>query len=126
MAHDILTRSTVEGAHRDSLLVTDSDLVTALVTKLGTRLVAFIADRDRSTVSRWKQDDANLPDNASQALRLVYEIFRLLEGEESDHTIRAWFIGINPQLDDESPAEAIRSGNLREVLVAARAFRAGG
>jgi hypothetical protein len=45
---------------------------------------------------------------------------------ESDHTIRAWFIGMNPQLDDESPIEAVLSGRHKEVLAAARAFLAGG
>jgi len=50
----------------------------------------------------------------------------VLRGTESDHTIRAWFIGMNPQLDDVSPAEAISAGKYREVIVAARAFLAGG
>jgi hypothetical protein len=45
---------------------------------------------------------------------------------ESDHTIRAWFMGTNPQLDDESPLEAVREGRNREVLAAARAFVTGG
>jgi hypothetical protein len=122
---DVLSRSTVV-AHRDSLLVKDSDLVNALVLKLGTRLVGFIVDKDRSTISRWKKGETKVPDDASQALRLVYEIFRLLEANESDHTIRAWFIGMNPQLDDESPAEAIQAGRFKDTLVAARAFLAGG
>lgn len=39
---------------------------------------------------------------------------------------RAWFIGLNPQLDDVSPAEAIHDGRLKEAKAAARAFVAGG
>ncbi len=42
------------------------------------------------------------------------------------HTVRAWFLGLNPQLDDHSPAQSIRDGDFRDVLVAARAFLAGG
>lgn len=43
---------------------------------------------------------------------------------------RAWFQGLNPQLDDRSPARLLREGDLDEtgpaVLGAARAFLAGG
>ena len=49
-----------------------------------------------------------------------------LLAEESPHTVRAWFLGLNPQLDDESPAQSIREGDFRDVLVAAKAFLAGG
>lgn len=119
-------RSTAEVAHRDSVQVGDSDLVSAVVTKLGTRLVCFVVDKDKSTITRWKSGDTAVPLEASKRLRLVYQIFRLLEGSESDHTIRAWFIGMNPQLDDDSPLEAIEAGRYKDSLVAARAFLAGG
>ncbi len=33
---------------------------------------------------------------------------------------------MNPQLDDDSPAEAIREGRLKEALAAANAFITGG
>lgn len=123
---DVVVRSTVGSAHRAAMTVADTDLVEALTTKLGTKLVSFMVHRDTSTVSRWRRPGARLPDEATRSLRLVYEVFRLLEGDESDHTIRAWFIGMNPQLDDTSPAEAVRDGQLKEVLIAARAFAAGG
>ena len=45
---------------------------------------------------------------------------------DSSRVVKAWFIGLNPQLDDESPAEAIREGRLKEAMSAARAFVAGG
>ncbi|TCW18822.1 hypothetical protein EDD19_1484 [Dietzia cinnamea] len=35
-------------------------------------------------------------------------------------------MGMNPQLDDVSPAEALADGQHREVMAAARAFVAGG
>jgi hypothetical protein len=44
---------------------------------------------------------------------------------DSSRVVKAWFIGLNPQLDDESPAEAIREGRLKEAMNAARAFVAG-
>jgi len=53
-------------------------------------------------------------------------VFQLLMSVESPHTVRAWFTGMNPQLDDLSPAEAVRGGQDRAALAAARAFVAGG
>ena len=46
--------------------------------------------------------------------------------KEGPYTVRAWFVGLNPQLGDESPAAAVREGRTRDVLVAAKAFLAGG
>jgi hypothetical protein len=43
---------------------------------------------------------------------------------------QAWFQGLNPQLDDRSPARLLREGDLDEVgplvVSAARAFLVGG
>lgn len=123
---DILTRTTADAAHRATVQVADTDLVEALISKLGTRLVCFVVGKDKSTITRWKASESPLPLEASQALRTIYQVFRLLESSESDHTIRAWFIGMNPQLDDESPLEAVQKGQHKEVMAAARAFLAGG
>ena len=37
-------------------------------------------------------------------------------------TVRAWFIGMNPQLDDEAPLNEIAAGNTKAVIGAARSF----
>jgi hypothetical protein len=43
---------------------------------------------------------------------------------------RAWFQGLNPQLDDRSPARLLREGDIDEVgpdvIAAERAFLVGG
>jgi hypothetical protein len=43
---------------------------------------------------------------------------------------QAWFQGLNPQLEDRSPARLLREGDLDDVgpqiLAAARAFAVGG
>lgn len=112
-------------AHRQSVTVSQQDLVEALTTKLGAKLVAFIVERDASTISRWKSG-TEVGEAALLPLRITYQIVRMLESAEADATIRAWFMGSNPQLDDLSPAEAIHDGLNREALAAARAFLAGG
>lgn len=119
------SRRRQEDAHRRSVQVAPEDLVATLIDKLGARLVAFIVKRDVTTISRWKKS-APTQEEALRRLMVTYQIFELLEAAEADHTIRAWFIGMNPQLDDESPAEAVREGRHREVMAAARAFLAGG
>lgn len=115
------TRST---AHRESVRVSQVDLVEALTLKLGTKLVAFIVDRDASTISRWKAG-ATVDESALRPLRIAYQVIKMLESVEADATIRAWFLGSNPQLDDLSPTEALHDGMNRETLAAARAFLAG-
>lgn len=112
-------------AHRRSLVVGQQDLVEALTTKLGTKMVAFIVDRDPSTISRWKAGK-EAGEAALLPLRIAYQVIQMLEHHEADATIRAWFMGSNPQLDDMSPAEALHDGLNRETLAAARAFLAGG
>lgn len=111
-------------AHRDSVRVGQGDLVEALTSKLGTKLVAFIVDRDPSTISRWKAG-AEASEASLLPLRIAYQVVKMLEPVEADATIRAWFLGSNPQLDDLSPAEALHDGLNRETLAAARAFLAG-
>lgn len=112
-------------AHRNSIVVSQADLVEALTNKLGVKLVAYIVDRDVSTISRWRSGK-DVGEAALLPLRITYQVVQMLEGEEADATIRAWFLGSNPQLDDLSPAEALHDGLNRETLAAARAFLAGG
>ena len=65
-------------------------------------------------------------ETAEKRLRAAYQVFRLLEGCEAFPTIRAWFMGMNPQLDDLSPTEAIANDQYRDVMSAARTFASGG
>ena len=62
---------------------------------------------------------------SERRLREAYAVFQLIMSAESPHTVRAWFIGLNPQLEDESPVEAIAANRFREVAAAARAFVSG-
>lgn len=118
-------RRTRMDAHRKTVQISTNDLVRSLTERLGTKLVAFMTQKDRSTISRWT-NGANIPLESDQRLRVAYEVFEQLEVAEDSHTVRAWFIGMNPQLDDQSPVESIRDGAFREVYAAARAFLAGG
>ena len=55
----------------------------------------------------------------------AYEQWNLLtgaEGAKGRDEARAWFIGANPKLGNDSPVTAIREGRYQEVFVAARAM----
>jgi hypothetical protein len=99
-------------------------VVDELANTLGVGLVALMANSARETVSRWRSGAQTRPNTAAEMrLREAYRICRDLERADSRHTIRAWFMGTNHLLDDQSPAEAIAAGQFRAALAAARAFR---
>jgi hypothetical protein len=114
-------------AHRKTVETSIPDIVKFLQEVFGQRLVAYMAGvSEPRTVARWAAGESPPRPASEERLRQAYYIFRLLNTEESPHTVRAWFVGLNPQLDDESPAFAIRDDRPRDVLVAAKAFLAGG
>jgi predicted exporter len=121
-------RVLVEQAHRAAVEASLSDVADFLQDLLGRRLVAYVAGvKDAKTVSRWAKGEVGEARwESERRLRAAYEIAQLLVRFDSSRVVRAWFIGLNPQLDDESPAEAIREGRLKEAMNAARAFVAGG
>lgn len=114
-------------AHRTTVETSTADVAAFLKDVFGQKFVAYIAGvSDPKTVGRWAKGERAPRGEAEHRLREVFRIFQLLQTQESPHTVRAWFVGLNPQLDDESPAEAISDGRVRDVLVAAKAFLAGG
>ncbi|MGO9249625.1 MAG: XRE family transcriptional regulator [Solirubrobacteraceae bacterium] len=122
------TRNSSTETHRTTVVSSVADIAAFLQDALGQKLVAFMVGvEDPKTVGRWASGN-RLPKDleVERRLRDAHQIFRLLLTQESPYTVRAWFVGLNPQLDDESPAVAIRDGRTRDVLVAAKAFLAGG
>jgi hypothetical protein len=116
-------------AHREATTSSIQEVAAFLAELLSRRVTAFLAGvTSGKTVARWASGQiSEIRDPASeQRLRTAYEIARLLLTAESPQTVRAWFIGINPHLDDTSPAEAIQEGRFRDALGAARAFLATG
>lgn len=119
------TRST-DSAHRDTLRLEPQEIAKILKRHLGTKLLALLAGVEGRTVNRWAAGQDAPRDSHAARLRIAYQAFLIMEPVEAPPTIRAWFMGMNPQLDDSSPAEALAEDQFREVLSAARAFVAGG
>lgn len=114
-------------AHRKAMVAPIKDVATYLQSLLSRRLVAYIAGvKDAKSVSRWASGEVEPREDSEQRLRVAFEITQLLIEFDSPGIIKAWFIGLNPQLGDTSPAEALHEEQLKEVKAAARAFIAGG
>ena len=123
------TSHTVAQAHKEAVSTPLNELVSALQGRLSRRITAYIAGVGSvKTVTRWASGEvATVRDHEmEQRLRTAYEVFLLLTNYESVNTVKAWFIGLNPQLGDVAPIDALREGRLRDVLSAARAFTTGG
>jgi hypothetical protein len=116
-----------EEAHARSVQLGIADVAGFLREMLGPRLTALIAGtKDPSAVAHWAAGDRTPRPDPERRLRAAFQVFHLVQSVESPHVARAWFIGMNPQLDDLSPAEALAEDRLREVMAAARAFVSGG
>jgi hypothetical protein len=120
-------RSLAEKVHRDATFSSIADAAEFLQDLLSRRFVAYVVGVDAKTVSRWANREVErVRQESERRLRTAFEIALLLTVFDSPPVIRAWFIGLNPQLGDVTPADAIREGQLPEALAAARAFVTGG
>ena len=112
----------VRDAHAHAVELGISDIAAALQTQLGQALLGVIVNKTERTLTRWAKAAVRPPHASEQLLRDTFQVFELLTSAESADVARAWFMGMNPQLDDESPAEALSTGRARDVMAAARAF----
>ena len=114
--------------HKDAVRIPFADLTSFLKDHLGPAAVSIIAGgADAKTIAGWAKGQRQPKDPAIEPrLRSAYQIFQLIQTVEAPQTIRAWFLGMNPQLEDLAPVQALAADQQREVLSAARAFVAGG
>lgn len=101
-------------------------LVRSLQDVLGQRLVALVAGvSDAKAVGKWARGERAPHPDAERRLRHAFQAAQLLLQVESAETVRAWFVGLNPELDDHPPAEVL-ADDPAGVLRAARVFLAHG
>jgi hypothetical protein len=118
----------IDQAYRESVTAPLNEIAQKLQDLLTRQLTAHIIGvKDGKSITRWANGEVcEVRHESERRLRTTYEIVQLLTYFDSPQVARAWFIGLNPQLDDTSPAEAIHEGKLKEVRAAARAFIVGG
>jgi hypothetical protein len=118
-------------AHERAVRAPFAEVAVELRSILGPRLVAYLgAVKETRAVHEWA-DGRRTPGEATrQRLRLALQVALVLEASDGAEVTQAWFQGLNPQLDDRSPARLLRDGELDEVgpavIAAARAFLVGG
>jgi hypothetical protein len=98
--------------------------VTYLNSKIGPTLVAAsIGLRNRTAVSEVSESLEEIL-SVEQRLRLnaLLEVWTTVANSEGDDIARAWMIGANPWLNDESAITALREDRFNQVTVAARAM----
>ena len=102
------------------------EIATYLQDLFGQKLTAVIAGvHDPKAVGKWARGERRPHPDAAQRLRAAFQVAEFLMQAESRQTVRAWFMGMNPQLDDRAPALVIGEEPM-QVMQAARAFLAGG
>lgn len=120
-------RARAQEAHRKAVEVDIHDIAKFLQGALGQRLTAHIARvSDIKAVAAWSAGKQQPRDGSEQRLRAAFQVFHLLQQEDSSYVVRAWFIGMNPQLENEAPADVLREGRFRDVFLAAEAYVSGG
>ena len=111
--------------HRQALAAPVSEVVGLLQDLLSRRLTAYLAGvRSGKSITRWATGEiTDIRDyEVERRLRTAYEIALLLLEHDAQQVVRAWFIGLNPELDDQPPVDALREGRLKDTILAARAF----
>ncbi len=122
----MVNATTEEAVHGLATRMEVPDLVRSLLDVLGQRLTAVVAGvSDAKAVGKWARGERTPHRDVEQRLRHTFQIVQLLLQHESAETVRAWFLGMNPHLDDQAPALALGDRPER-VLQAARAFVAHG
>lgn len=114
-------------AHRNSVQLSDPELVYELREILGFQLVADIGPvRETRAVRQWV-DGERKPSAATMArLRSAYLVAAILNQHRSSSVVQSFFSGLNPDLGDSTPAVLLRDGPLEKtgpaVMSAARSF----
>jgi hypothetical protein len=118
-------------AHTRAVRSSFPQVARQLRTLLGARLVAYLGSvQETRAVHQWADNDRTPSADIQRRLRVALRVAMTIAEAESAEIAQAWFQGLNPQLDDHSPARLLREGELEEVgpavIAAARAFLVGG
>lgn len=118
---------TTVGTHAKTTRLSSQELARQLNEHLGATLVAVLAGvRDRKLPYKWAADGGPIPgDERYQKLLAAHRIWTMISQADGAYVARAWFIGANPLLDEQSPVMRLRAGDIPTVLAAAQAFAEG-
>jgi hypothetical protein len=104
------------------------ELVRGLRDLLGARLVAYLAGvTETRAVRQWADGERRIRDVlVEQRLRTAYQAALMIVARDRREVAQSWFQGLNPQLEDRSPARMLREEKPDvagpQILAAARRF----
>src|SRR5680860_661284 len=103
-------------AHEHAIRTPLPDALGELQALLTARLVAYLAGvTETRAVKEWADGSRSIRSPETEArLRLALQIAVMLAERDDARVVQAWFTGLNPQLDDRSPARLLREGDLAE------------
>lgn len=98
---------------------------------LGAKLCAYLGSvKETRAVNEWAENKREPSFDVQRRLRLALQVVLPISELDGQEVAQAWLQGLNPQLEDRSPARLIREGDLDEVgpvvIAAERAFLVGG
>ncbi|TFB59628.1 hypothetical protein [Cryobacterium sp. Sr3] len=109
-------------AHERSVGLSVAEIAAVLQAQLGQALLGVIVGKNARTLARWAHAAVRPPHASEKLLRDTFQVLEILSSVHSPDVARAWFMGMNPELGDASPAEALSEGRSREVMAAARSY----
>jgi hypothetical protein len=118
-------------AHEHAIRASFAEVARDVRELLGGRLTAYVGGvGETRAVRQWADGERAPGEVIQQRLRVALQVALMLEASDGREVTQAWFQGLNPNLDDRSPARLLRDGDLDEagpaVIAAARAFAIGG
>lgn len=114
-AHEATTRQSIHETTRQ------------LTSHLGPTAVSYLAGaKSRKQSVRWADAEGPEPrPEAKRRLMAAHRVWQMILTAEGEDVARNWFVGANPRLDEGSPLDGLRDGDLAKVMAAARAFTDG-
>ena len=118
-------------AHERATRIALPEAVAEATRLLGPKLVAYICRvGETRAVLQWSRGERVPRDPIPARIRLALQVANLIASHDNERVAQAWFQGLNPQLDDRSPATLLREDDVEKVgpqiMAAARAFVVGG
>ncbi len=103
-------------AHAQAVRAGLPDVVVSLRSILGARLCAYLGSvKETRAVNEWAEGMRIPSAETQRRLRLALQVAQTIADADGAEVARAWFQGLNPHLEDRSPARLLREGDIDEV-----------
>lgn len=100
----------------DEAVDTPRLLVASLRAVLGAKLVAYLGGAESTSVVReWADGATPIEPLVVERFRLAYRLTRVLTERDTAAVVQTWFLGRNPELDDQPPTWLLRHGDIAEI-----------